>query len=146
MKKVYKFKCDIYPPTVFITDETDIEVLKSKYIFCDLNTLTQENSNASNILHDSMETSIIIGMPVMEKRTNSLGIILIINDIDSVNIEEIAHEAVHVADYIYQFIGGYSQDFKDGNECYAYLVGWAASRINEVIENIKSNKNDTRRI
>lgn len=54
-----------------------------------------------------------------------------------------AHEAVHIADYIFEQLGMYSQQFHDNNEQYAYLVGWAAGCISKTI--IKNIKNDTRR-
>ena len=52
----------------------------------------------------------------------------------------IAHESVHVADYYFQVTGCNSEDFTDGNEAYAYLVGWAAGCIANVL--IKEQKNE----
>lgn len=54
----------------------------------------------------------------------------------STNIED----AVHVADYFCEQLGLYTQDFKDGNEAYAYLVGWAAGNISNTICNELKNK------
>lgn len=54
-----------------------------------------------------------------------------------------AHEAVHVADYIFEQLDMYSQDFSSANEQYAYLVGWAAGCISKTI--INNKKYDTRR-
>ena len=48
--------------------------------------------------------------------------------------------AVHVADYFCEQLGLYTQDFKDGNEAYAYLVGWAAGNISNTICNELKNK------
>lgn len=143
MEKVYKFKSGIYPPTVFITIERNINVLKDKYMFCDNKNLTEENINLYDDVYNALDTSGIVGFPVMDKDTRELGIMLLINSIDNVDTGTIAHEAVHIADYIYQFIGGYSQDFSEGNECYAYLVGWAADCIFKVV---KEYKDDKRRI
>lgn len=55
-----------------------------------------------------------------------------------------AHEAVHVADYIFDELGMYTQSFVNHNEQYAYLVGWAAGCISKTLVNIK-REYDTRR-
>ena len=52
----------------------------------------------------------------------------------------IAHESVHIADYFYEACGCNSEDFTDGNEAYAYLVGWAAGCIANVLIKEKDGK------
>ena len=59
----------------------------------------------------------------MNIATDELGILVILMNEDKVTTDVIAHESVHVADYFYEQLGLYSQDFSSGNEAYAYLVG-----------------------
>jgi hypothetical protein len=49
----------------------------------------------------------------------------------------IPHEATHVTDYIFDSLG-LSADVFSRNECYAYLLGWAASCISSSV--IKFNE------
>lgn len=51
------------------------------------------------------------------------------------------NEAVHVADYMYEELGVHAvESYSQGNENYAYLVGWAAGCISKTI--IKEKQND----
>ena len=59
---------------------------------------------------------------------------------EDITPDMIPHEAVHVADYFCEQLGLYTQGFKDGNEAYAYLVGWAAGNISNTICNELKNK------
>lgn len=71
------------------------------------------------------------------------GALVIIMD-SSIEAGGEAHEAVHVADYIFDELGMYTQSFADHNEQYAYLVGWVAGCISKTLVNIK-REYDTRR-
>lgn len=77
---------------------------------------------------------------VAEKRTGRLGVLLVMYN--TMNSEKIAHEAVHIADWFFEHCGVNSESFSEGNEHYAYTVGWAAGCIANVL--IKEN-NDSRR-
>lgn len=133
MKKVFKFKSEIYPSTVFITFENDINLLKNKYIFCDNDTLSEEDVNSYDAVYSSLNTSIALGFPVMERSSRELGIMIIINEPTLTDQYIITHESVHVADYIFQFIGSVPQSFAEGNECYAYLVEWVSKCLTKVL-------------
>lgn len=96
----------------------------------------------TNIENIELEGSVMCTFPVMEKSTGNYGIMVASPSIKEVNVETIAHEAVHVADYMCNQMNLYTQDFIDGNEAYAYLVGWSAGKISEAITNFKRNKYD----
>lgn len=81
--------------------------------------------------------------PVTHKATGEYGALVIIMD-SSIEAGGEAHEAVHVADYIFDELGMYTQSFVNHNEQYAYLVGWAAGCISKTLVNIK-REYDTRR-
>lgn len=80
---------------------------------------------------------------VINKEDGKYGVLIQVPDLDEMQQSDISHEAVHAADYIYQELGMYTEDFKDGNEGYAYLVGWIAGCVSKSI--IKAKQNDSRR-
>lgn len=50
-------------------------------------------------------------------------------------VDTIAHESTHAADAIFDYIYALGQSFDNGNEPYAYLLGYIAGRVtNTVIE------------
>lgn len=77
---------------------------------------------------------------VIEKKTKKIGILVVLYD--NIDAEKIAHEAVHIADWFFEYCGVNGENFSEGNEHYAYTVGWAAGCIANVL--IKEN-NDSRR-
>lgn len=137
-------KIDIYNPTIyprllFVT--TDIEDLDKYFEFMIiggydglLKTINEENPGGA------------VTCPVMRKSDYKYGVLVIILDLDDITSDIIPHEAVHVADYICSELDIYTQDFKDGNESYAYLVGWAAGSISKTVSNkLKEKEHDDRR-
>lgn len=67
---------------------------------------------------------------VADKDGNLGVIVYVCPDMDH-DVGSLAHEAVHVADYVFDELGMISQSYDDGNEPYAYLVGWIANKIKE---------------
>ena len=140
--KVYKFNT-IYPRTLWIVNYTDdYRQLTNRFIFY----LNKEGWNEINKdIADEFETAgmgAIAGCYVVEeKSTGVLGLLLVIFDINSMDTSIVAHESVHIADYYYEVTGCNSEDFTDGNEAYAYLVGWIACCVSNVL--IKE-KNETK--
>lgn len=61
--------------------------------------------------------------------SGKFGVLVFCNNKKQLTISNIAHESVHVADCIFEDIGATGQDFSQGNEPYAYLVGWASECI-----------------
>lgn len=61
----------------------------------------------------------------------NLGVIIYVDSNMEHDTGSFAHEAVHVADYVFDELGMLSQSYDDGNEPYAYLVGWITNKIKE---------------
>ena len=77
-------------------------------------------------------------IPVIHKNSGRSGVLVLIFDLDSDDLSNtIPHEATHVTDYIFDSLG-LSADVFSRNECYAYLLGWAASCISSSV--IKFNE------
>ena len=138
--KIHKFE-NIYPRIFWIVDCSNGEfaTLLRKFKFY-VNTPGWEiqYSDIESELVDAANTAIAGCYVVEERSTGLLGTMMVIFDITSMDTAIIAHESVHVADYYYQATGMNSEEFTDGNEAYAYLVGWAAGCVSNVL--IKENK------
>ena len=135
MMKVHKYET-LYPRSLWIVncDEEDPTMLTKRYIlYKNLPGWKEIDKDIEKEL-SSAEDNAIAGCYVVEERsTGMLGLLLIIFRINDMDTSTTAHESVHVADYFYEVCGCNSEDFTDGNEAYAYLVGWAAGCIANVL-------------
>lgn len=140
--KIDKYDPIIYPRKLWVT--RDIVGLNKIFQFNKLRSTKEECTSAYDELVEEYDSSdhILITCPVTHKVTGEYGALVIIMR-DDIEAGSEAHEAVHVADYIFDELGMYSQTFADSNEQYAYLVGWAAGCISKTI--INNKKYDTRR-
>lgn len=132
-QKIDKYDPKIYPRVLWVA--SDVEELDKIFTFMRI----EDPNDVSKTMYDDIlgdykdNSSIAVTCPVMDKNTHELGVLVIILDKENVNTEVIAHESVHVADYFYNQLGLCSQDFVDGNESYAYLVGWSAGCISDTL-------------
>lgn len=140
--KIDTYDPKIYPRILWVAD--DIEDLDKVFYFMKTNNPTEISKETFDDIIDDVEegSSIAVTCPVMHRVTNKLGVLVILLDKECADHNVIAHESVHVADYFYNQLGLYTQDFVDGNEAYAYLVGWSAGCISDTL--IKSKKYDNR--
>lgn len=137
-RKIDKYDPVIYPRLLWVTNS--IEDLDEVFIFCDITDFNKENPNAYCGLIEEYEsgTSNAVTMPVIHKNTGKVGVLVVIFGLDDKELSNtIPHEATHVTDYIFDSLG-LSADVFSRNECYAYLLGWAASCISSSV--IKFNK------
>lgn len=141
--KVHKFDT-IYPRTLWIVNVSNEDPLNLLKNFCFIKNIPGWNElddNIQNELDEASQSTIAGCYVVQEKSTGDLGMMLIIFRISDMDTGIIAHESVHIADYYFQVTGCNSEDFTEGNEAYAYLVGWAAGRIANFL--IKENNGKT---
>lgn len=131
MPKVDEYDPVIYPRKLWVTQE--VEGLDRIFIFCKNNGREEAIDGYGSILDGINSTGVLLTAPVIKKSTNELGVIVIIMKPEQLEPGDEAHEAVHVADYVFEQLGMYAQDFSAMNEQYAYLVGWAAGCISKTI-------------
>lgn len=131
--RVDRYDPIIYPRKLWVTG--DVIGLNKIFKFNKLDNTKVEEYNTTK---DGWLTC-----PVTHKATGEYGALVIIMD-SSIEAGGEAHEAVHVADYIFDELGMYTQSFANHNEQYAYLVGWVAGCISKTLVNIK-REYDTRR-
>lgn len=85
---------------------------------------------------------------VRDKRTEDKGVLILIeapDKLDGTAIEVAAHESTHATDVIWDIIGGVGQGYDQGNEPYAYLLGWIAGKVGQFMINYLRNKEDGRK-
>lgn len=143
---IKRYNLGIYPMDLWVTTTDEYPNIKNKFdFFRDIQDL-REDAEPANPLDPSFGAAVTF--IVREKKTRDKGLLVFINThsadkIDWFLFDTISHESVHVADAIYQFIGGNSEEFDRGNEPYAYLAGWVAGKIGQfMIDYLKRNENE----
>jgi hypothetical protein len=137
-RKIDKYDPVVYPRLLWVA--TEITDLDNVFVFCNINDFTKENPDTYKNLVEDYETGCTSAMtiPVIHKSSGRSGVLVLIFDLDSDDLSNtIPHEATHVTDYIFDSLG-LSADVFSRNECYAYLLGWAASCISSSV--IKFNE------
>lgn len=130
----------IYPRKLWVAKSFDN--LGDYFIFL-ANDGSDREVSYDKILDDIEESNgIMMTCRVIRKCDDKLGVLVILVDIEDLNSTVIPHEAVHVADYYCEQLGIYTQNFSDGNESYAYLVGWAGGCISKTVSEVKAEEYD----
>lgn len=141
--KIHKYE-NLYPRTFWIAnlDEGDPTKLLNRFtFFVNEPGWNRVKKDMEEELDSAYTAAIAACYPVEEKTTKKLGVLLVVFNMDSMDTDIIAHESVHVADYFYEVTGCNTEDFTEGNEAYAYLVGWTAGCIANAL--IKENNEKT---
>ena len=123
--RVSTYDNEIYPIRLIVSDTSHISILKKNYrelSIVDYNTYELADAGGGSLA----ETRSVLDC----SRNQEVNGVLVL----------VAHEAVHVADLIFESIGATTGCFSDGNEPYAYLVQWTAKNIFDHIKRI--NKED----
>ena len=137
---IWEYDFTIYPRKLWVVDAEYVPYLNEYFAFCDVYDRHTENPESYKGIRDDWDSGDFAGQtcPVIYRKTGDYGVLVILSRNSFGNSETVAHESVHVADYIFQEVNMNSEDFSDGNEAYAYLVGWSAGNISSSI--IKSKK------
>lgn len=123
---MYKvFKNDIYPFCLIVGKMDDIDAINEEYETWDREDLEpHKNSEATTYA-------------VYRKGTNYAAICVLFNVTPTIRL--IAHESLHIT-YIVLDILCYISLNDTTDECYAYLIGWVAEKINECKEYLNKQK------
>jgi len=128
MKKtiIHQFDPVIYPRNLWVViGSICIDTIKERF---------KIDKDLSRDYEDNEKTKGGFTIKVFQLSNREQGVLVVIPRWN-VSVKTIAHESVHVADYIFEEIGACTQDFKYLNEQYAYLVGWAADCIGKALKN-----------
>ena len=126
MKKkslIHVFENGIYPIKIYVVINPTDDFIKENFL----------NNDDSEIKLDCnyYTMAFVHGNVVFLKSDGKLGILVsIINK--NIKVDAMAHEATHVANMIWDWIG----ENEPSEEANAYLVGYAAKCINNAIKNI----------
>ena len=133
-----KYDPQIYPRKLWVATSENVQYLIDTFTFFSTIDLKKVNDNtAKELLNPSSSERMIAAVyPVMHNKTTEYGALVIIFDISEFTTGLIGHEAVHVADYICDELGIYTDSLAN-NEHYAYLVGWVAGKISEYLIDIE---------
>lgn len=115
--KIHKFDPVIYPIKLWVCFDAHRDILENKFKFID------------DMTDDLFVKYGAVTCRVTDRKTGLRGI-LVFTPLSIMNIDYIAHEATHVADEIFEYIGEETKT----DECYAYLVGWAAKSIDKAMK------------
>ena len=127
MKKkslIHVFENGIYPIRIYVVINPTDDFIKENFL---------NNDNSEIELEDNSYTMAFVhGYVVIFKSDGNIGVLVsIINK--NIKVDVIAHEATHVANLIWDWIG----ENGPSEEANAYLVGYAAKCINNAIKNIE---------
>lgn len=103
---------------------------------------TDKSKLIENIEEELADDDIAMCTYSVCRRSDGLyGCLVYAPNLNAITDDVIPHEAVHVADYMYEETGIRAiESYSQGNESYAHLVGWAAGCISKTI--IKEKQND----
>lgn len=134
--KICRFDINPYGLLLMVTTTDAIKELPKIVEFCQMNDFTEINENGYDAIVNT-DDYYGVTIPIKEKSTGRFGVLTVFDPKSPDLSGTIAHESVHVADYIWQKCTMYFEDFTQGNEPYAYMVGWAAGKISDCIINRK---------
>lgn len=71
------------------------------------------------------------------------GILIVLDDF---HCSTLAHESIHYADAVYDYLSMNAEGYNEGNEQYAYLVTWCVEQLEDFIECKRKEKRMTRKM
>ncbi len=133
---IRKYCLDIYPVDLYISTIDCFEEMKRKFLFYPtIKDLLNKENNGSPISPVSAD-GVTFGVLILIEAPDKL---------DGTAIEVAAHESTHATDVIWDIIGGIGQGYDQGNEPYAYLLGWIAGKVGQFMIDYLRNKEDGRK-
>lgn len=125
---------NLYSPYLYVTSFDHVDEANEMFEFYDdVDEMIHEKDSSYTITKGVLSRAEALTLCVKEKRTGAMGALIMIKDKNISNGTK-AHESVHAADVYYSFGKFTSQSYHDGNEPYAYLVGWITDCIDEFIK------------
>lgn len=123
---IKQFDLEIFPCKLWVSINEPSDSILDKFNICRNDDFYEIDESASYDLYKYIDTSEALTMPVKNKKDRNIGALMYFPS-KKIKSSAIAHESVHVADYIFDLIGANTESFEDGNELYAYTVGWASN-------------------
>ena len=131
IKNYLVYHNDVYPFSLIVGKMSDINQINKEYKGVDGNGI-------SPYFHSDAAT-----YPVYKKGESTSFICMLFNTTPTVKL--IAHESLH-ATYMVMNLLCHIELNNYTDECYAYLIGWFADKIDEYFKFLERNKNDEEKI
>ena len=125
---IHRYTMGIYPRTLWITFDATPEELNLQFPTGDTN----------NKPFVALDKWVDARMDVVCDIANNGGLLLRFEGIKSAMMSVVAHEANHVADEVYNYIGAVPDI--NNNEPHSYLVGWVAACVEDALANQEEMK------
>lgn len=119
---------NLYPINLYVAlidDWDDVNNFFDFFITTDNLKNDEVNGEPSKPVNASAATYL-----VREKKSRAIGILILIDDYSS---STLAHESIHYADAVYDFLKMNAEGYNEGNEQYAYLVTWCVEQLEDYI-------------
>jgi len=118
---IHRYPMGIYPRTLWITFDATPEELNLQFPTGD----SEDKPFSALAKCEDARVDAVCDI------ANKGGYLIRFDGIKSVRMGVVAHEANHVADDLYKFIGAFPDI--NNNEPHAYLVGWVAACVEEAL-------------
>lgn len=143
MTKIIAYSPEIYPIYLYVGTRDNLD--EANKVFDAYDTVLDAAKGINpGVISFSKGSTTAITVAVREKETGSIGLLVLIDmkyyDSMFTITDTIPHEAVHVADGMFDHLGLKKSTFEEGNEHYAYLVGWIAGKISNYIIEYKKKE------
>lgn len=121
---------NLYPINLYVSDTDNWDEITQFFDFF----LTTKHLQAEEKCETPDKPNNIYGVTylVAEKRSGSNGILIMLAPY--AKCSTLAHESIHYADAVYDFLRMNAEGYDDGNEQYAYLVTWCVDQLEKYLQ------------
>lgn len=128
---------NLYPINLYVAYMDDWDDISNFFDFyIDTEDLRNDRFTVANKPIDASGATYL----VREKNTKAIGVLIILADCEC---STLAHESIHYADAIYEYLRINAEGYNAGNEAYAYLVTWCVECLEDFIECTKKVRKTT---
>jgi hypothetical protein len=119
---IHRYPMGIYPRILWITFDATPEELNTMF----------PTGDSKDVPFAELDRCTNACVDIVCDAENKGGLLIRFDGIENANMCEVAHEANHVADEVYRYIGA-TPDVTN-NEPHSYLVGWVANCVEETLK------------
>lgn len=120
---------NLYPINLYISDIDNWDEITQFFDFF-LTTKHLQNEDKCET-PDKPNNALGVTYLVAEKKSGIMGILIVLKS--KVECSTLAHESIHYADAVYDFLRMNTEGYDEGNEQYAYLVTWCVDQLEEYL-------------
>lgn len=118
----------LYPRKLWLIDNTDD---LDQFTFVIGGGSNKECHNSLEFIKKNIDWFKLLTHAVIKDDNGDYGVVVVYNMDAEVETGDVAHEAVHVTDYVFDELNMAAQSYENGNEPYAYLLGWVAKQLKD---------------